>query len=314
VTAQTIVITGVDGFVGRHTARAVAAAGHRVVGLGRATDAPDELRDTLDDYVAGDLTQGWPFEGHADAVIHLAGLAAVGPSFDAPQQYVTANSAMVTSMCESLIRRPSERPVRVVGVSTGAVYRAPEAGEALDETAPVAESSPYVVSKLLVEHQLAYYSRRGVDAVVARPFNHIGPGQSGGFLVPDLTRRLLDSDARTITTGNLETRRDYTDVRDVARAYVLLATAADHQHDVYNVASGTARSGAEVLEAVCSALGRPVPETDADPDLIRPNDPPVICGDAARLRDEFGWEPTYEFARTVDDYVHEHGTRTPSVR
>lgn len=300
---QTIAITGVDGFVGRHVARAAAERGHRVIGVSRAKEAPSEIAELLASYASADLTEAWPVTEKPDAVIHLAGLAAVGPSFEAPQRYIEANSAIVTTMCESL-RAHGGPPPRVVGVSSGAVYEVPSDDEPLDESAPTGESSPYVVSKLLMEHQLAYYRRRGIDSVVVRPFNHIGPGQSGGYLLPDLASRVRTSrDGVPMSVGNLHTRRDYTDVRDVAQAYVLIATAPAHAHTVYNVSSGIARSGEEILAAICEELGVGVPEIHTDPALLRPTDAMSIRGNAGRLAAEYGWTPRFSLRQTIADFL-----------
>lgn len=300
-----LVITGVDGFVGRHLAAAAHAAGREVIGIARAPRASSELAPHLADYLSADLRERWPSAAPVDApIIHLAGLAAVGPSFDRPQDYIDANSAMVTNMCEAFLAAGSS--ARVVGVSTGAVYANSPGEQTRSESGPIAFTSPYVVSKVLVENQLAYYQGRGLDTVVARPFNHIGPGQGPGFLVPDLLRRLRELDPGTpLSVGNLATRRDYTDVRDVARAYLALASAPTLRHDLYNVASGTARSGAEVLDTICAALHIDVPEVAVNPAWIRATDPDAIVGDAARLQADTGWTPSIRFETTIRDTVAE---------
>jgi GDP-4-dehydro-6-deoxy-D-mannose reductase len=298
-----LVVTGVDGFVGRHLARIAAESGLDVFGISRNPEPDPDLLSTLAGYTGADLRQEWPQGLPQDAdVIHLAGLAAVGPSFDRPQDYIAGNSAIVTNMCEGLVA--SGFTGRVVGVSTGAVYAQKEGEDPRTERDAVAYTSPYVVSKILVENLLAYYSRRGLRTVVARPFNHIGPHQGPGFLLPDLLRQLRTSPPdRPLRVGNLETRRDYTDVRDVARAYVALATAPELTHDVYNVASGSSHSGLEILEALSAALGRPTPPLEVDESLIRATDPPIIVGDASRLRSDTGWSPTVPFAATIADTV-----------
>ncbi|WP_347978451.1 NAD-dependent epimerase/dehydratase family protein [Microbacterium sp. ProA8] len=298
-----LVVTGVDGFVGRHLARIAAESGLDVFGISRNPEPDPDLLATLAGYTGADLRQEWPQGLPQDAdVIHLAGLAAVGPSFDRPQDYIAGNSAIVTNMCEGLVA--SGFTGRVVGVSTGAVYAQKEGEDPRTERDAVAYTSPYVVSKILVENLLAYYSRRGLRTVVARPFNHIGPHQGPGFLLPDLLRQLRSSPPdRPLRVGNLETRRDYTDVRDVARAYVALATAPELTHDVYNVASGSSHSGLEILEALSAALGRPTPPLEVDESLIRATDPPIIVGDASRLRSDTGWSPTVPFAATIADTV-----------
>ncbi|WP_214468388.1 NAD-dependent epimerase/dehydratase family protein [Microbacterium flavescens] len=302
MTQRTLAVTGVDGFVGRHVARLAVEGGWRVVGLSRAKEPVSELSSVLSDYHAVDLARQWPEAVRADAVIHLAGLAAVGPSFDRPQEYIETNSAIVTLMCEAMLGW--DRLPRVIGVSSGAVYGAGAPTQAVDEGNPTAPTSPYVVSKLLVEQQLGYYARRGLDTVIARPFNHIGPGQGRGFLVPDLTTALRElAPGDPLSAGNLASERDYTDVRDVAAAYLMLAGAPSHEQAVYNVCSGRAVSGHEMLALVASALGIPLPRTIVDPARVRAIDSPRITGSAARLRNEFGWEPQIDVAQSVEDFV-----------
>lgn len=291
-----VVVSGVNGFVGGHLVRELVAHGHEVVGLGMKQQAP-EL--DLADYVGGDLVEGWP-EIACDAVVHLAALSAVGPSFSDPQGYINANSAPVTHLCEGLLASGSSG--RVLVVSTGAVY-APGIG--LTETSPTEPSSPYAVSKLLVETQCAYYRRRGLDVTVLRPFNHIGPGQRGGFLLPDLVAGVREwaATGRPLTVGNLDTRRDYTDVRDVVRAYRLALEAPTLTAPVMNVCSGESRSGRELLDEVVGHLGLGEPEVVVDPARIRPGDPPEIIGHNGVIRAELGWEPVIPLADTVRDLV-----------
>lgn len=300
---RVVAVTGVDGFVGRHVARLASHAGAEVVGVSRTAEADAALASHLSAYRSADLRREWPEGLKPDVVIHLAGRSAVGPSFGSPQAYLDDNSAMVTTMCEALIG--SDAATRIVGVSTGAVYAPPADGAGpTDESAPLRSSSPYVVSKLLVEHQLDYYALRGLSTVVARPLNHIGPGQGPGFLLPDLVARLRAlEDGQPLIVGDLDTERDYSDVRDVAAAYLALAAAPTLEHRVYNVASGVSTSGRRLLELVCEKLGRAAPELLVDEALIRPADPRRIVGSAARLRAEAGWEPVFTLAESVGDMI-----------
>jgi GDP-4-dehydro-6-deoxy-D-mannose reductase len=297
-----LVITGVDGFVGRHLAHAAAAAGLDVFGISRSIVDDPALLGLLSGHAAADLRERWPREAPTDApIVHLAGLAAVGPSFDSPQEYLSGNSAMVTNMCEALLEAGTSP--RIVAVSSGAVY-AHDEESARSESDAVAFTSPYVVSKALVENQLAYYRRRGLDAIVARPFNHVGPGQGRGFIVPDLLAGLRAlPEGGALTVGNLATRRDYTDVRDVVRAYIALATAPALAHDLYNVASGTSRSGSDILALLCGALGIRIPELVVDPARIRATDPLMIVGAADRIRTDVGWQATIPLETTIEDVV-----------
>lgn len=300
---SSLVITGVDGFVGRHLARVAAEAGANVIGISRARAAETGLRDVLSGYISADLRASWPAPAPSDAaVVHLAGLAAVGPSFDRPQDYIGGNSAMVTNMCEARLAAGSS--ARIVIVSTGAVYATKDGDSKRTEDDPITFTSPYVVSKILVENQAAYYRRRGLDTVVARPFNHVGPGQALGFLVPDLVSRVRSLEpGEPLTVGDLSTRRDYTDVRDVARAYMNLACAPGLDQNVYNIASGAARSGAEILQLICGSLSVPVPALEIDRTRLRPDDPTSIVGDSTRLRDSTGWKPAIPLEQTIHDVV-----------
>ena len=293
-----VVVSGVNGFVGGHLARDLEGHGHDVIGLGLG-EADPAIEPLLADYIADDLTVAWP-DVPCDAVVHLAALSAVGPSFDDPQGFISANSAPLTHLCEGLLRRSAR--CRVVVVSTGAVY-AP--GLRLSEKAPTEPTSPYAVSKLLVELQSAYYRRRGLDVVVMRPFNHIGPGQGSGFLLPDLLAGVEAARAtgRPLRVGNLDTRRDYTDVRDVARAYRLAAEALDLDAPLLNVCSGESVSGRALLELVAAAMGVEVPPLEVDASRLRPGDPESISGDNTRIREVLGWTPQIDLATTVSDVV-----------
>ncbi len=302
--SRRLVVTGVNGFVGQHLARQAAGDGWSVHGISTQPSPAPAIAEFLDGYAGADLRQQWPASTPTDAtVVHLAGLAAVGPSFDDPQAYLTGNSAMVTNLGEALLKAGTSG--RIIGVSTGAVYASSPEGSVHDETSPIAFNSPYAVSKILVENQLAYYRGRGLDTVVARPFNHFGPGQGRGFLIPDLIARLRElPEGQPLEVGNLTTRRDYTDVRDITRAYLALANADTLQHDLYNIATGTARSGSEALSTVAQALGRRSPELSVDTSRLRPADPVSIAGSSHRLQAETGWIPTMSFEQTVHDTIH----------
>lgn len=299
-----IVITGANGFVGKHLTNELLTAGHQVIGIGMETTAHEEIADKLIEYASCNLAEAWPtLASPVDGVIHLAGLAAVGPSFEKPQDYLNLNSAMTTNLCEYYLKQ--EKKPRIVIVSSGAVYD-PLQDMPINESGKIAFASPYAVSKILTENQAAYYNERGLECVVMRPFNHIGPGQLPGFLVPDLAEKIRsrDSDDEPIKVGNLETKRDYTDVRDVAKAYVAVATAtAQPQNLVYNVCSGESISGQQILVALVKSFGTAAPQTEVDQSFIRPTDAMDIRGDNSLLSKEFGWQPSYSLQQTIDDFV-----------
>ena len=300
--AKTVVITGINGFVGKHLTRDLADNGYQVIGIG-FDDIHPEIKDLVSDYIQTDLSKGWPDIKNADAIIHLAGLAAVGPSFDRPQDYISINSSIMTHMCEYYLRQLNKP--RIVAISSGAIYDHRQA-LLITETSPVIFTSPYSVSKVLLENQAAYYHSRGLECVVMRPFNHIGPGQAPGFLVPDLAEKIIVRKTPTspISVGNLDTKRDYTDVRDVVCAYRLVATSSNAPRElIYNVCSGESHDGKEILDLIVNSMDIQKPEVIVDESLIRPNDILDIRGDNSRLREEFGWSPSFEITRTIDDFV-----------
>jgi len=295
-----IAVTGATGFVGQALVEQLTAAGYHVVGISERPEPPARIADALADYRPTDLVTGAPRIADCAGLIHLAGLAAVGPSFDRPQEYISTNSAMVTHLFEQALADGWQG--RAIVVSSGAVYGAVDGGAGFAEGAPPLATSPYVVSKLLVENQTEYYRRRGIDAIVARPFNHIGRDQQPGFIVPDLTAKVVQWHPGTeLAVGNLDSARDYTDVSDVVGAYRVLLELPSPDHCLYNVCSGKARSGWEVLEAICRALRVPVPPTTTSD--TRAIDPSVITGDAGRLMGETGWAPTIDLDTSVGEFV-----------
>lgn len=304
MSVQTITITGVDGFVGHHVARLAKEVGLFVRGVSRAESLPVELSQVVDEYYSADLTIGFPNRALSDSIIHLAGLAAVGPSFADPQGYISANSSMITNMCEMVLASGRAANTRIVGVSTGAVYAADKAEGAVSESHPIAMSSPYVVSKVLVENLLGYYFTRGINSVVVRPFNHIGPGQGLGFLVPDLWNELQTLDpSQALLVGNMKTERDYLDVRDVARAYVSLATIDASAHETFNICSGKSVSGLAILRTICQEAKIPMPELHIDSTRLRPNDARRITGSARKLEHFIGWKPHYSLTESIADFI-----------
>ena len=305
-----IMVTGVNGFVGKHLARELYSRNLDVVGIGNENPVADESISHLlsayfqfdindpDGVSKLDLTQ-------VDCVINLAGLAAVGPSFDNPELYMCVNVGVLSVLGKELLRQnPS---ARIIAVSSGALYD-PSQEMPLNESSKIIESgSPYAHSKLAMENYAKELCTRELDCVVVRPFNHIGPGQGLGFLIPDLVDKLKKTDKNNlkITVGNIKTVRDYTDVRDIAKAYANLATAKDLNHNLYNVCSGTGLSGEDIIKSLCIALNINFEklQLEVDSSLIRPTDPLKIVGNSSLLQSDTGWKPEISIDKTVKDIV-----------
>lgn len=304
-----VLVTGINGFVGHHLARALTKAGHTVSGVGYDSELLKDLEGIVQGYVSCDMTSTESCEANIklddiDAIIHLAGLANVGMSFDKPAKFINANTSMTVNLLDMVHK--SGRDIRCVVISSGAVYDGNQEMP-IGEDGKTSTGSPYAVSKLTTELAVQYYRGRGVDAVITRPFNHIGPGQGPGFLVPDLAYKIKaaqESGNSEISVGNISTKRDYTDVRDVAAAYTAIATA-DHkpEHVVYNVCSGVSHSGEEMLALIKEAMGAENMAAAVDESLLRPNDVMDIRGDNTRLSTEFSWSPTIALEQTINDFV-----------
>ncbi len=308
---EKILVTGANGFVGNHLIRELTESGYEVVGVGGPV-ATSTKPDGLSSYIECDLTNPHAvadidFIG-VSGVIHLAGLAAVGPSFDNPLDYINGNIDMEINLFEAALKQ-NAKPKFVV-ISSGALYD-PKATLPLTEKSGVLPSSPYAVSKIGQEQMALYYCTRGFEVVIVRPFNHIGPGQNLGFIVPDLTQQAVafeNVDLDKITVGNLDAKRDYTDVRDIARAYRLLLEKGKSS-EIYNVCSGTSYSGHEILDTILNAVDVH-PEIVQDPAKMRPSDTPDIYGSHDKLTADTGWQPEIPLETTITDVVADWRSRT----
>lgn len=302
-----IVVTGINGFVGEHLASHLQARGFRVHGIGRENQPNDKVSSFVDTYSTADLlddrsTQAIPLKS-ASAIIHLAGLASVADSFNKPDLYISGNAEMTKNILSSAINQGFHG--RAVVVSTGALYDASQPMP-LSETSSTSESSPYAIGKIRAEDVAKEYRQNGLDTVIARPFNHIGPGQGQGFLLPDLYSQLRDvreKNESTILVGNLRTKRDYTDVRDIVDAYIALATAESLQHDTYNISTGTSYSGLEILEMLKNAADIKDISPVVDESRVRPTDAMEITGDSSRLKNDLNWKPKSNVEQAIKDFV-----------
>jgi len=292
-------ITGGHGFVGTWLAEHLRAEGDVVVQIDREVEVTDA------DAVLVALTEAAP-----DAVYHLAALTHVGQSWDDPLRVLAVN-VLGTGAVLAAARRCGTDPAVLV-TSSAEVYGAvtDPSRLPLTERSPTAPLTPYAASKLAAEALVAQaHLGHGQRVITVRPFNHIGPGQSPEFAVPALAGRIVDA-ARTgaaaIPVGNLSARRDFTDVRDVVRAYRLLVEAGE-PGSVYNVCSGRDVSIQEIADRLCDLAGSTV-ELETDPSLVRPVEVPVLRGDPTRLQQATGWKPELDLDRTLAD-VLEHARR-----
>jgi GDP-4-dehydro-6-deoxy-D-mannose reductase len=275
-------------------------AGHHLLAL--LPDAVAPSRAEVDLLDAGAIRAA--VRDAAPAVVfHLAALASVRRSWEAPAETLTRNVAMTANLLEAVREEAPEATVVVVG--SGEMY-GPPARLPVGEDAPLRPQNPYAVSKAACDLLAAQYADAfGMRVVRMRPFNHAGPGQSDDYVVGTLTRQVAEAEAAgheeaVIRTGNPDSARDFTDVRDVARAYAL---AASLDGGAFNVASGRAVTVRDLIELVRSAARLPV-RHEVDPTRVRAHDVPEVRGSAERLQEVTGWRPEIPLEQTVADALH----------
>ena len=238
-----------------------------------------------------------------DVVYHLAALAHVGRSWDEPEATLAQNQAMALHVLEAVRRHA--RDAVVVAVSSGEVY-GPPAALPVGEDAPLRPQNPYAVSKAAADLLAGQYAdAHGLRIVRPRAFNHSGPGQPPLYAIASFSRQVAagleaGADPIRVVTGNPDARRDYTDVRDVASAYRLLAAA--RATGIVNVCSGQSRSARELVTALAAVAGVEIDHV-VDPALVRAHEVMDVRGDAGRLRELTGWAPAFPIERTLADSV-----------
>jgi len=242
-----------------------------------------------------------------DALYHLAGFAHVGQSWERPAEVFRVNAEGTLNVLEAARQcggAGRSQPPRVVVISSSEVYGRVSADDLpLSEDAPVRPVSPYAASKAAAEVlAVQAWLGRGVPCVVARPFNHTGPGQSPDFVVPAFAARIAAApDGGVLAVGNLSPRRDLTDVRDVVRAYRLLAERGEPGR-AYNICSGVDVAIEDVVARLLALSGKSL-RIEVDPALLRPADVPALRGDPARLTADTGWRPEIPLDQTLADVL-----------
>ena len=303
-------VTGISGFVGGHLAEHLLGQGWEVWGCSLHRGVGREWRAVGVQFVSADLTDANAardalLAAQPDVVFHLAAQAAVAPSHQHPWQTLQANTSMQTHVLEAVRHHLPDCVVLVVGSGEEYGLASPQ-DMPLREDAPLRPVSPYAVSKVTQDFLgLQYHLAYGVRAVRVRPFNHIGPRQGLGFVAADFAKQLAEAEAGlrapAIKVGNLSAERDFTDVRDVVRAYALLASQG-RWGEVYNVASGRAVAVGRLLDMLLNECRCRV-EVVQDQERMRPSDTPIFVGDYSRLHGATGWQPEIPLERTVADLM-----------
>jgi len=299
----TTLVTGATGFAGSHLLDKLAdhapvIAWHRPKG-----QPPDPNRHL--DWRAVDLLDAAEVGRAIDdasplQVFHIAGAPQVASSFRSSVEHLETNVLGTHNLLDAI--RRAGRPCRVLVVSSALVYQASD--EPIDENAPMIPATPYGFSKL-GQDRLAERAWRedGLDVVIARPFNHAGPRQSAAYAVSSFANQIARIEAGLappeLFVGNLDTRRDMTDVRDVVEAYDLMMRSAPAGRP-FNICSGRAWRIGDLLDELLH-MARVAIRVRQDSERMRPSDVPVVQGDASRIRSELGWAPRIKVEQMLSD-------------
>lgn len=305
-----ILITGVTGFVGHYLAEYIADVAPKAEVWGLISDAePGEAPPTVTE-VSGDLTD-FPSlvtaveNARPEIVFHLAASSSVSSSWERPGRVLEVNAVGTVNFFEAL--RMLEEAPRVVVSSSAEIYGpVPADRQPIVEDFPLRPISPYAVSKASLDLIAAqYHCGFGLPTVRLRLFPHTGPGRSFQFVASSFAHQIVRIEQGLnpprLAAGNLDAIRDFSDVRDVVRAYWLAATDG-RAGEAYNVCSGRGVSIRELLDLLLARSEAEI-EVEVDPARVRPSDIPMLVGDGARFTAMTGWRPEIPLEQTLEDLL-----------
>ncbi len=308
--AARILITGVDGFVGRHLTRWLREQGRVALGLGIEA-CPPELNDVLGGSFVADLRDPRALaaavaDAKPEAIVHLAAQSSAARSFEDPVGTFQVNTLGTWNLVEAV--RRSAPAARLLAVGTGEAYGPQPQGSRVPEDAPFRPVSPYALSKAAADAIAERAARvHGLDVVRLRPFGHTGPGQASRFVVSSLAQQIASIEAGraepVLRVGNLDVTRDLLDVREVVDAYLALLDRG-RPGAAYNVCRGEGVRLADLVRGLADRARVPI-RVEVDPARARPADVPYLVGDPTTTEREVGWRATLPLERTLEDVLDE---------
>lgn len=306
-----VLITGVSGFVGSFLAeRLLADSNYEVLGTYHAT-VPQLFRNSSLHLEKVDLENNAMVDkliqqAKPEIVVHLAALTSPGDSFSDPSRTITNNVIGQVNLLEAL-RKHDLQKTRILIISSADVYGLVKPKDVpIDEETPFRPGNPYSVSKITQDYLgLQYFLSYTLDIVRVRPFNHIGPRQGDRFAIASFAKQIAEVEKGkrepVLKVGNLDAKKDFTDVRDIVRAYELLFEKGK-AGEVYNLGSGKAYVISELLDTLLSLSNISI-SVEKDPKLMRPSDTAYLMCDNAKLRDATGWKPEITIQETLRDIL-----------
>lgn len=306
-----VLVTGAGGFVGRHLTAELAAAGMELIltsNVAGPITVPSGKTFAVKNINISDRNGlGALFaETKPDAVVHLAAVSHVVNAQNERETLSAVNIVGTHNVCAAAAS--TGKPVTFLFVSTSLVYgsgsTATNEDFLFDERSLPAPDSAYGASKLAGEFIVRSFADKNFKPFIVRPFNHIGPGQSPNFVCPGLAGKIAAAEeGSTIKVGNLKTFRDFTDVRDVVRAYRLILTKTPAE-DLFVIGSGSAVRIDDILTSFIKISGKSL-KTEVDAALLRDVDPPKLCANAERAKNSLGWSPELSLSETFKGIYRE---------
>lgn len=308
-----VLITGAAGFVGSHLAEYLLEKGYEIYGFDRRRASREHIRhiENKMKLIEGDLSDAYSIakaikESEPDYIFHLAAQSFVLASWHAPQETMTTNVIGTVNLLEAVRGSRTDARIQIAGSSEeyGKVY---ENEVPIKETNPFRPLSPYGVSKVASDLLgLQYHESYGLKVVVTRAFNHEGPRRGEQFVTSNFAKQIVEVEKEmrepVIYVGNLNAKRDYTDVRDVVVAYELALQKCDFGEQ-YNICSGKAWSIKQVLDVLLS-LSKVSVSIKQDPSRMRPSDVPILLGDYTKFKEKTGWTPKIPFEKTLEATIN----------
>lgn len=297
-------ITGALGFVGRYfieylqqnekdaeilgidiTSSALTDVAYKKLDLRDKTSVVATLRDYKPDYI-----------------VHLAAMSSVAQSWHEPSNCFQNNTTVFLNIVDSI--KELSLPARLLSVGSSEEYGI--YNEPVREDFVLHPKSPYSVARLAQEYlSKLYVDNYGLDIVMTRSFNHIGPRQNSRFVIPSFVEQLVkisQGKQSEIKVGNLDVVRDFLDVRDVVKAYHKILKESSNRQ-VYNVCSGKGVKLSDIISTISNELGI-TPKIILDKSKIRPNEIMYVVGDNSSIKSDLGWEPEYTLEETIKDMIN----------
>lgn len=295
-----ILITGITGFVGNHLKDLLNNSKYEVHGTSLSTENQEgkvhiHKVNLLDEENVFNLVK----DLRPDLVIHLAALSSPKKSFENPKEFLQNNTDAELNLLLAI--KKSETNPRILIISSGEIYGSQEKLP-INEEAPLFPTSPYSVSKITQDYlALQYFLSENMDIIRVRPFNHIGPGQSDEFVVSSFAKQIaeIEKSDGVVKVGNLSAKRDFTDVRDMVKAYMLLLEKGK-SGEVYNIGRGTSYEVKFILDTLIALSGKEI-KTEVDKSRLRPIDIPDIICDNTKIHEAIGWTPEIPIEKTLQD-------------